>query len=154
MRTNLSAKIEVDWDTSNEGNRYSEEDRELIESLNVYARGTLERQVETIKVAKRLKRTYSTIRDLSICHSGNIPNRNCNGVEWDADASKSPYTTEELILMSKIAIHKRAPQGSVTDLAVQYGRTPWALTVRISKMRKTGEWKRWLDYERKQMARV
>lgn len=154
MRKWLYEKLNVDWDVSNEGKKYTSEEKELIMSLNKYKRNSLERQIETIKIAKELKRDFYAVKNLSNGHGGNLPNRNCSGVDWEADAVNSPYTVEELILMANIAVHKRAPQGSVTRLAVQYGRTPWALTVRISKMRKTGEWKQWLDYERKQKARA
>lgn len=154
MRKWLYEKLNVDWDVSNEGKKYSLEEKKLIESLNKIPRKSLERQIKTIEIAKKLKRNYYAIKDQSEGYGESLPNRSCMGVDWEAEASSLPYTIEELILMANIAVHKRAPQGSVTRLAVQYGRTPWALTVRISKMRKTGEWKKWLDYEQKQMARV
>lgn len=154
MKRQLNAKINEDWDLSNEGKEYSEEEDFLVNGLNVYKRGSLERQIETIKLASKLKRRYKAIYNHSIGHGGNRPNRNCQGVDWELENAKKPYSIEEMILMSKIALHKRAPQGSVTDLAVQYGRTPWAVTVKISQLRKSGEWKNWLEVEKKKLARV
>lgn len=118
MRKNMFEKIEVTWDTSNEMKKFTEVEKQIIRALNLYKRGTLQRQIETIEVAKRLKRHYKSIYNESIGHRGNRPNRNCKGVDWELENAKKPYSIEEMILMSKIAVHKRAPQGSVTDLAV------------------------------------
>lgn len=154
MRKNIFAKIDESWDLSNEGNSFSSVEEVIINSLNLYKRGTLQRQVETINIAKRLKRRYQSIYKQSIGNGGNRPNRNRDGVSWSVENEHKPYTIEEMILMSKIALHKRAPQGSVTDLAMQCNRTPWAMTAKISQLRKNEEWRQWLEVERKQLARV
>ncbi|WP_214771445.1 hypothetical protein [Exiguobacterium sp. s133] len=153
MRKNMFEKIEVTWDTSNEMDKFTEAEKLIIRALNLYKRGTLQRQIETIDVAKRLKRSYKSIYNESIGSGGNRPDRNRYGVSWALVNEGKEYSAEELILMSKIAVHKRAPQGSVTDLAMQYGRTPWAMTFKISQLRKSGEWKNWLEVERKQFVR-
>ena len=148
-RKSPSTKIIVDWDTSRSKKNFMKQELDEISNLNNYPRGSSQRREKTIELAKKLKRSYKAIYNRSTGNNLSKPDRNSYGVDWELQSSNKPYTTEEIIMLSKVAVHSKASEGSVTRLAIQYGRTPWALTVRISKMRKTGEWKQWLDYEKK-----
>lgn len=149
-----STKIIVDWDTSNSKKILKEQELSEILNLNTYKRGSLERRVKTIELAKKLKRSYKAIYNRSVGYSVSRSNRNRYHVDWDLENSYKPYTVEEMIMLSKVAVHKRAEEGSVISLAIQYGRTPWAMTTQISQLRKSGEWKKWLEVEEKKLARA
>lgn len=72
--------------------------------------------------------------------------------EKDVSRNGLEYTMEEMVLLSKIAKHKRSPYGMVTEFAEQYQRSMKAVTQQINYLRKMKQYQFYLDAFERQMA--
>ena len=72
--------------------------------------------------------------------------------EKDVSRNGQEYTMEEMVLLSKIANHKRSPNGMVSEFAEQYQRSQKSVTQQINFLRKMKQYQFYLDAFDKQMA--
>lgn len=72
--------------------------------------------------------------------------------EKDVSRNGLEYTMEEMVLLSKIAKHKRSPYGMVSEFASQYQRSLKAVTQQVNYLRKMKQYQFYLDAEEKLLA--
>jgi len=70
----------------------------------------------------------------------------------DVSRNGMEYTMEEMILLSKIAKHKRSPYGMISDFAANYQRSLKAVTQQVNYLRKMKQYQFYLNAEEKLMA--
>ena len=70
----------------------------------------------------------------------------------DVSRNGMEYTMEEMILLSKIAKHKRSPYGMISEFAAYHQRSLKAVTQQVNYLRKMKQYQFYLDAEQKLMA--